>query len=76
MTESKTGDDGRSRIAETARQERAQGGEPNAHDSGDPKGAQSGHPENQAGAAKATKENDLTTGHSAPDGGGADNAKR
>lgn len=32
------------------------------------------HPENAAGAAKATEENDLTTGHSTPGDGGDDNA--
>ena len=33
------------------------------------------HPENKEGADKATAENDLTTGHSSPSDGGADNAK-
>ena len=32
-------------------------------------------PENREGADKATQENDLSTGHSDPDDGGADNAK-
>lgn len=31
--------------------------------------------ENRKAADKATQENDLTTGHSNPDDGGADNAK-
>ncbi len=33
------------------------------------------HMENQAGAAKATKDNDLTTGHSYKGDGGDNNAK-
>jgi len=37
-------------------------------------GPQSG-PENREGADKATQENTLSTGHSDPDDGGADNAK-
>jgi hypothetical protein len=42
------------------------------------RGGQQGgyHPENREDAAKATSDNDLTTRHSAPDDGGADNAKR
>lgn len=42
------------------------------------RGGQQGgyHPEDHEGAAKATADNDLTTGHSEPDDGGADNAKR
>ncbi len=32
-------------------------------------------PEDRAAADKATQDNDLTTGHSDPDDGGADNAK-
>lgn len=68
---------GRSHTAETARQERALGGEPQANISGDPNGAgANAHPENRKGADKATEDNDLTTGHSTPDDGGADNAKR
>jgi hypothetical protein len=35
-----------------------------------------GHPENAEGAAKATKDNDLTTGHSRKGDGGDDNSKR
>ena len=34
------------------------------------------HMENQEGAAKATKDNDLTTGHSHEGDGGDDNSKR
>lgn len=64
------------RRSETARQERAQGGQPQLSGSGDPNGADAGHPEDREGAAKATADNDLTTGHSAPDDGGGDNAKR
>jgi hypothetical protein len=68
-----------SRIAETARQERTQGQQPQARESGDPSttAVKNGkHPENQRGAAQATEDNDLTTGHSSPSDGGADNAKR
>lgn len=42
------------------------------------KAAQSGPqtgPENRDAADKATQENNLSTGHSDPDDGGADNAK-
>jgi hypothetical protein len=35
-----------------------------------------GHPENQEGAAKATEDNDLTTGHSQPGDGGDANSKQ
>jgi hypothetical protein len=35
-----------------------------------------GHPENQEGAAKATEDNDLTTGHSRPGDGGDANSKQ
>jgi hypothetical protein len=63
------------RAAETPRQERSQGGQPQARDSGDSNESQSGQPQNEKGAAKATEENDLTTGHSTPSDGGADNAK-
>ena len=49
-------------------------------ESGDPTlsggAAAQNHPENQKEAARATWDNDLTTGHSAPDDGDADNAKR
>lgn len=76
MSKSTPATDANPRRAETARQERAQGGQPQLSDSGDPNGAQGGHPEDRKGAAKATADNDLTTGHSAPDDGGADNAKR
>jgi hypothetical protein len=34
------------------------------------------HPENQQGAAKATQDNDLTTGHSEEGDGGDDNSKQ
>jgi hypothetical protein len=68
------------RVAESARQERAQGGGSQARESGDPTlsggAAAQNHPENQKEAAQATWNNHLTTGHSAPDDGDADNAKR
>jgi hypothetical protein len=68
--------DRKSHVSETARQERALGRESRANKSGDPHGAEANaHPENRKEAAKATADNDLTTGHSAPDDGGADNAK-
>jgi len=38
-------------------------------------GSPADHPENTPGAAKATADNDLTTGHSTSDDGGADNAR-
>jgi hypothetical protein len=47
------------RVAETARQERAQGGEPQARQSGDPNGADAAaHPENREGAEKASADNE------------------
>jgi hypothetical protein len=67
------------RTAESARQERSQGCQPHLSESGDPVVNAAGpasHPENQKGAAQATEDNDLSTGHSAPDDGGADNAQR
>jgi hypothetical protein len=68
--------DRKAHVSETARQERAQGGEPQANKSGDPHGAEANaHPENRQGADKATADNDLTTGRSAPDDGGADDAE-
>jgi hypothetical protein len=68
-------DDRKSHVAETARQERALGGQPEVRESGDPSAAQSRvRPENEEGAAKASVDNDLTTGHSSPGDGGADNA--
>jgi hypothetical protein len=33
------------------------------------------HPEDRKGAARATQDNDLTTGHSTPGDGGDDNSK-
>jgi hypothetical protein len=36
----------------------------------------SGHSENPEGAAKATRDNDLTTGHSQEGDGGDDNSKQ
>jgi len=41
------------------------------------RGGQQGgyHPENREGADKASADNDLSTGHSSPSDGGADNAK-
>lgn len=41
------------------------------------RGGQQGgyHPGNREGADKATADNDLSTGHSSPSDGGADNAK-
>jgi hypothetical protein len=38
-------------------------------------GQQRPGPENREGADKATQENNLSTGHSDPDDGGADNAE-
>jgi hypothetical protein len=61
-------------VAETSRQERSQGGQPRVSGSGDPiinRPAASDHPEDAEGAAKASAENDLKTGHTTPgDGAG------
>jgi hypothetical protein len=68
-----------SHVAETARQERSQGRQPQLNDSGDPVLHQPGspdHPEDRPGAARPSEDNDLTTGHSSPDDGGADNSNR
>lgn len=41
----------------------------------DPTPPDGGHPENREGAEKATKDNDLTTGHSEAGDGGDANSK-